>query len=217
MDYKMYTQFRADPLRVKKELPKLVDYTAPGFERFDAYLTTQNKFIKDNCFTEQVDRPITFGVELPADLSSRNWFVRCAVFDPKSPEKSIICKCKPTSGHCLYSTEQNARLEGRVDGIYPDERLSILLPLQNQFSLQFRCNNSCFLDRDRKFAGLVIILEDEYGNMFARRHFKFGIVARPCRSSLNYDTDEDGEAGNHKRKRSAKSDDDCHSPKMSKP
>jgi hypothetical protein len=119
------------------------------------------------------------------------------IVDPKSPESPILCKhqhgigSEMSSLHILSSIPNDFEIKGTKEGIYADERLSILIPLKSQFFLYFKCSNACFLDRNRTHAGLVVILENAAGEMFARRHFKFAIVSRPNRNKLNFDDDDD--------------------------
>lgn len=174
---------------IRKEIPKLVDYTVPDY-RFQVLLSSDNKFCEGNKFTEKIDQQIIFEVsDIFVPQYQGKLYIRSMIIDPKSPENPIICRNGHECDHILQSKDA-IQYTGSQHGIYPDERLGLLIPLQNRFSLQFKCKNVCFVNSDRKFAGLVIILQDECGNMFARRSFKFGIVARPSRSHLNYDVED---------------------------
>lgn len=205
LSYSLFAGLHNDSNLIRKEVPKLVNFTVPDC-RFEVQLSKDNKFYEGNKFTEKIEQQIIFEVsDAFVPQCQGKLYIRSMIIDPKSPENPIICRKGHEHQHILQSVDA-IKYEGNSDGIYPDERLSLLIPLQNRFSLQFKCKNVCFVKSDRKFAGLVIILEDEFENMYARRFCKFGIVARPSRSNLNYDVDDsDSDTSESKKKREATS------------
>lgn len=200
VSYAEYVNIINDPEIIRKEYPKLTDHTMKDC-KFEICLTNKNKVYEGNKFSEQVEKQVYFQINelsVPSTIHGEKFFVRCMIVDPKFPENPIICNnhgnpSEERGSHILRSSCDEAEYLGSRDGIYPDERLSVLIPAEvdKEISLYFMCNNLCYVDRDRKYAGLVVILENDSGKMFARRFFKFAIVSRPKRSELRYESDDE--------------------------
>lgn len=110
-------------------------------------------------------------------------FIRAMIVDPLYRECPIKCRNGhgnngPNSNHILRSITENSSYEGDANGFYPDNRLSIKTLRQPAILYRFMCDTKCFLVNGT-YALLVFILEDEYGNMYARTYFKFKVRDRP--------------------------------------
>ncbi len=198
MSYSKYLDIIDDPEIIKKEAPKLFNHTVNNC-KFEVRLTSKNNYYERNKFSDKVEKPVEFEIsEVSVPKNNEKLFVRCMIVDPKFPENPIVCKNhgnadEEKGAHILRSTSNDGSYVGTKDGVYPEERLGVLIPIEDRktFSLHFMCFNMCYLARDRKYAGLVMILENENGDMLARRFFKFAINVRPKRSGLQYDSESE--------------------------
>jgi hypothetical protein len=171
-----------EPNIIRKVVPSEVDYTT-------LYCDFEIRSANGNAKAIIREKPgidIIFEVIKCSEYAGK-LFVRCMIVDPKNLERPVVCatdKCKNYNQcNILGSRNEGAVYQGTAAGIYPDERPSVLIPLQRKFSLYFKCRNDCFVNKNRDYASLIIILENESGEMFARRHFNVRIVVRPDRKT----------------------------------
>lgn len=176
------TAFNEDNI-IRKIVPNAVDLTTHDC-KFD--IRYVNAKYGNSLIRESVKKPINFKLTWFVPQYNGEFLLRFMIVDPKSPENIVTCKCKNKVKNILYSSElldveDSSLLPQDSTGIYPDERLSVLLPLRQKVSIYFTCFSECFLKAKKEPGWLIVVLENNIGKMFARRCFDFTIVRRPDR------------------------------------
>lgn len=188
-------------------MPKAEDLTALGC-KFEVTIAQPDdakskKREKNFAVKPKADAKFKISEAFVPNCNSR-LFVRAMIVDPQYREFLIKCKDGhghdgPDPDHILRCMNIDSIYEGDSTGFYPDNRLSIKTLCQPEIVYKVMCPNGCFLKSKGNHAILNLILEDENGNMYARRYFKFSVNSRPKDTSLNFDP-EDGRGTKRKSK-----------------
>jgi hypothetical protein len=174
----------------KKQLPRLenINYSYPDFD----VSFGDNKRSLGNEFFAKIGEKVNFNVHLgSASRSSEELFVKAMIVDPKNLTKVFACcqKHKKHGRSHVMQCSNNCEYVGAEQGVYNQDRLALLFPVQDHFAaddfnvpIQFNCNNSCFYaDKKDTASTMIFTLENSEGTIYARRCFNYKIVERPSR------------------------------------
>lgn len=121
---------------INKEVPKLRDRTVYD-SKFEISLAEQEIANDGKNFSTSKDRPVAFWVsEASVGNPCSQLFVRAMIVDDESPEKAIMIICREhvhgdgiLAYHILRCENPDSKYTGDENGIYADERFSVLTPL----------------------------------------------------------------------------------------
>lgn len=183
----------------KKQLPKLDEITTKYMD-FDIVLG-DNKRSQGKEFFAKTGEKINFNLHFGTTaVTDEELFIKAMVVDPKNLTKVFACcekhRTKHVNSHVMHCLYNHCEYVGVEQGYYNQDRLAILLPVQDQIrsarsdiQMQFLCNNSCFYaDKKDTAATLIFTLENAEGTIYARRCFNYKIVERPSRCKFTTQT-----------------------------
>lgn len=119
---------------INKEVPKLRDRTVHN-SKFEISLADQEIANDRKNFSTSKNSPVAFWVsEASVGNPCSRLFVRAMIVDDESPEKAIICRelehgDDSLAIHILRCENPDSKYTGDENGIYADERFSVLTPL----------------------------------------------------------------------------------------
>lgn len=161
---------------ISRQIPQLKNYG----DCFDVF-SNNPKHFGSEIISEKMLKPIPLKVKSTLPPYYENLRLKLIVIDPMFLENIVINRSDEFLPFVLScgDNEMTEYINNTTD-IYADKRLALITPLRDEIVIKFMCNHTTFLEKNRKFVGLVIILEDT-NTMYAQRFLKFRIVEKPDR------------------------------------